>query len=110
MKSIIVSMVAAASLMVATSTLAAEMPALAKKYACVACHALDSSKKLPGPAWEDVAKKYKGVAGAKAMLATKTIKGGGGVWKMALPMMPANPKVSQAEAEALVDFILGLAK
>lgn len=110
MKSIIVSMVATAGLMVATSTLAAEMPALAKKYACVACHALDNSKKLPGPSWEDISKKYKGVAGAKAMLATKVIKGGGGVWKMALPMMPANPKVSQAEAEALVDFILGLAK
>jgi len=110
MKSIIVSMVAAAGLMVAGSAMSAEMPELAKKYACVACHAIDNSKKLPGPSFEDIAKKYKGVAGAKATLATKVIKGGGGVWKMALPMMPPNPKVTQADAETLVDFALSLAK
>lgn len=110
MKSIIGSTVVAAGLMVAGGALAADMPDLAKKHNCVACHALDNSKKLPGPSWQDIAKKYKGNASAKAALATKIIKGGGGVWKGVMPMMPPNPKVSQADAETLVDFIMGLAK
>ena len=58
MKSIIGSMVAVAGLMVAGSVMAEEMPALAKKLNCTACHAID--KKVVGPAWRDVAKKYTG--------------------------------------------------
>jgi cytochrome c len=104
MKSIIVSMVAAAGLMVAGSALAADMPDLAKKNNCTACHAID--KKVVGPAFADVAKKYKGDATAKGKLTTKMIKGGGGVWG-AMPM-PASPKLSEADAGALVDFVLGL--
>ncbi len=104
MKSIIVSMVAAAGLVVAGSALAADMPDLAKKNNCTACHAID--KKVVGPAFADVAKKYKGDAGAKANLVAKMIKGGGGVWG-AMPM-PANPKLSEADSAALVDFVLGL--
>jgi cytochrome c len=104
MKSIIVSMVAAAGLMVAGSALAADMPDLAKKNNCTACHAID--KKVVGPAFADVAKKYKGDATAKGKLTTKIIKGGGGVWG-AMPM-PASPKLSEADAGALADFVLGL--
>jgi cytochrome c len=104
MKSIIVSMVAAAGLMVAGSALAADMPDIAKKSNCTACHAID--KKVVGPAFADISKKYKGDATAKAKLATKIIKGGGGVWG-AMPM-PASPKLSQADADALADFVLGL--
>ena len=106
MKSTIVSMVAAAGLLVAGSALAADMPEVAKKNNCTACHAID--KKVVGPAWAEVAKKYKGDAGAKAKLVPKMIKGGGGVWG-AMPM-PASPKLSEADAGALVDFVLGLAK
>lgn len=105
MKSIIVSMVAAAGLVVAGSALAADMPALAKKNGCSACHAID--KKVVGPSWVDVAKKYKGDAGAAAHLDTKIAKGGSGVWG---PMpMPASPKLTDAERKELVTFILGLA-
>jgi len=104
MKSMIVSMVAAAGLLVAGSALAADMPAVAKKNNCVACHAID--KKLVGPAWADVAKKYKGDAGAAAHLAGVISKGGKGVWG---PMpMPPNPKVTAEESKELVDFVLGL--
>ena len=104
MKSTIVSMVIAAGLLVAGSTLAADMPAVAKKNNCVACHAID--KKLVGPAWADVAKKYKGDAGAAAHLAGVISKGGKGVWG---PMpMPPNPKVTAEESKELVDFVLGL--
>lgn len=107
MKSIIVSMIAAAGLMVAGSAMAAPaMPDLAKKSGCSACHAID--KKIVGPAWQAVADKYKGDATAKDKLVPKMMKGGGGVWG-AMPM-PANPKLSEADAAALVDFVLGLAK
>ena len=104
MKSTIVSMVTAAGLLVAGSALAADMPASAKKNNCVACHTID--KKLVGPAWADVAKKYKGDAGAAANLDDKITKGGKGVWG---PMpMPPNPKMTAEERKELVDFILGL--
>lgn len=104
MKSTIVSMIAVAGLLVAGSALAADMPAAAKKNNCVACHAID--KKLVGPAWADVAKKYKGDAGAAAHLDGVISKGGKGVWG---PMpMPPNPKVTAEERKELVDFVLGL--
>lgn len=82
------------------------MPELAKKKNCAACHAID--KKVVGPSWMDIAKKYKGDASAKARLITKIQKGGSGVWG-AMPM-PPTPGLSDAEAGSLVDFVLGLAK
>lgn len=104
MKSIIVSMVAAAGVMAASSALAVDMPATAKKHGCVACHAIE--KKLVGPSWNDVAKKYKGDASAAAKLDAKIAKGGGGVWG---PMpMPPTPKATDAERKELVDFVLAL--
>lgn len=104
MKSTIVSMVTVAGLLVAGSALAADMPAAAKKNNCVACHAID--KKVVGPAWADVAKKYKGDAGAAAHLDGVISKGGKGVWG---PMpMPPNPKVTAEERKELIDFVLGL--
>ncbi len=105
MKSIAISMIAAAGLMVAGSAMAAEMPELAKKSGCTACHAID--KKLVGPAWMDVAKKYKGDAGAEAKLEAKVAKGGSGVWGT-MPMPPNAPKVSAADTKTLVKFIMGL--
>lgn len=105
MKSIIVSMIAAAGLMAAGSALAVDMPASAKKHGCVACHAID--KKVVGPGWMDVAKKYKGDATAAAKMDAKIVKGGSGVWG---PMpMPPTPKATDAERKEMVDFILGLA-
>jgi cytochrome c len=76
--------------------------ALATKKNCMACHAVD--KKLVGPAYKEVAAKYKGDAGAAAKLAAKVIKGGTGAWG-AIPM-PANPQVSEAEAKTLVAWVL----
>ena len=107
MKSIIVS-VAVAGLMITGSAMAADMPELAKKMNCTACHAID--KKIVGPAWMDVSKKYKGDAGAAAALQTKVSKGGSGNWGT-MPM-PANDAAGtkQAEIKELVTFILGLAK
>lgn len=77
---------------------------LAKKYGCLACHAID--KKMVGPAWQEVAAKYRSDAGAEDRLMEKVAKGGSGVWgKVA---MPPNPKPSEAERRELVKFILSL--
>jgi len=82
---------------------------LAKKSGCLACHSVD--KKVVGPAWKDVAAKYKGQADAKATLITKVAKGGKGNWTKVTggaPMPPYSPRVSDANIEKLVDFIMGL--
>jgi len=108
MKSIIVSMVAAAGLMVAGSVMATEMPELAKKNGCTACHAID--KKVVGPAWMDVSKKYKGVAGIEELLIVKVSKGGSGNWGT-VPMIANDPTgAKQPQIKELVEFVLGLAK
>ncbi|MDP3836396.1 MAG: c-type cytochrome [Hydrogenophaga sp.] len=76
--------------------------ALAKSKNCMACHAVD--KKLVGPAYKDVAKKYAGDAKAVDALSTKIMKGGSGVWG-AIPM-PGNPQVSEADAKKLAAWVL----
>lgn len=78
--------------------------ALAKKYSCMACHQV--GKKVVGPAYKDVAKKYKGQADAVAKLSEKVKKGGSGVWGP-IPM-PPNATVPDADVQKLVKWILGL--
>jgi cytochrome c len=78
--------------------------ALATSKNCMACHAVD--KKVVGPAYKDVAKKYAGDAKAADMLAAKIIKGGAGVWGP-VPM-PANAQVNEAEAKKLAAWVLSL--
>ena len=75
---------------------------LAKKHQCLACHQLD--KKSVGPAYKDIAKKYKGQAGIEAKLAEKVKKGGSGVWGP-VPMAP-NAAVSDADMKTLVAWIM----
>ncbi len=99
MKLFVAAAVAAGLLSAAPAFASAE---LAKAKNCLACHAVD--KKLVGPAFKDVSAKYAGNADAAAMLATKVQKGGVGAWGQ-IPM-PPNPQVSDAEAKALVDWIL----
>jgi cytochrome c len=77
---------------------------LATKNACTACHAVD--KKLVGPAYKDVAKKYAGNAKAEAMLEEKVKKGGVGVWGQ-VPM-PPNANVKDADIKTLVKWVLSL--
>ena len=75
--------------------------ALAKAKNCMSCHAID--KKLVGPAYKDVAAKYKGDAGAVDKLATKVKTGGKGAWGE-IPMPPNN--VTPEEAKKLVTWVL----
>jgi cytochrome c len=94
-------LIAAAAALASSPALADE--ALANKHNCTACHAVD--KKLVGPAYKDVAAKYKGQnAGAK--LEAKVKKGGSGVWGP-VPM-PPNAAVPDGDIKKLVDWILKL--
>jgi cytochrome c len=79
---------------------------LAKKNACMACHAVD--KKLVGPGYQEVAKKYAGKKDAAANLAKSIKAGGAGKWGP-VPM-PAQPALSEADALALANWILAGAK
>jgi cytochrome c len=98
MKSVITA-VAAAGMLAAGQAAADE--ALAKKHNCLACHTVD--KKNVGPAYKDIAKKYKG-QNVAAKLEEKVKKGGQGVWGP-VPM-PPNPAVPDADIKTLVDWIL----
>jgi len=77
---------------------------IAKKNGCLACHALD--KKLVGPAWNEVGKKYAGDASAAEQLVVKVKKGTKGVWGP-VPM-PPNATVKDADIKTLVEFVLTL--
>jgi cytochrome c len=77
---------------------------LAKKHNCTACHKVDG--KLVGPAYKDVAAKYKGDAKAEALLIDKVKKGGMGVWGP-IPM-PPNAAVKDEDIKTLVKWVLSL--
>ncbi len=79
---------------------------LAKKSNCMSCHQVD--KKLVGPAYRDVAKKYAGQKDAEAKLFEKVKKGGKGVWGE-VPM-PPNAAVKDEDIKTLVKWILAGAK
>jgi len=110
-------MVTAAGLMLGNSAMASGMPALAKKHGCDSCHDID--KRVVGPSWMEVSRKYKGATkytdrgkeyGLEDGLVMKVSKGGSGNWGT-MPM-PANDQngINQAEMKSLVKFVLGLAK
>ena len=77
--------------------------ALAQKSGCLACHAVD--QKILGPAYKDVAKKYKGQADAEVKLVAKVKKGGSGVWG-AIPMPPMSPQIKDEDIKTLVKWVL----
>ena len=93
--------VAAAAVLLATPTVHAN-EAMAKKYNCATCHATD--KKMVGPSYQEIAKKYKGQAGVAAQLAERIKKGSTGVWGQ-VPM-PPSAAVPDADIKSLVDWIL----
>jgi len=79
---------------------------LAKKNACMACHAVD--KKVLGPSYLDVAKKYAGQKDAEASLIKNIKAGGAGKWGP-IPM-PAQAALSDADTKTLADWIMAGAK
>jgi S-disulfanyl-L-cysteine oxidoreductase SoxD len=89
--------VAAASGARADTAIAKAAQALAQKHACTACHAAD--RKLVGPSWGDIARKYPGRADH---LAGKIKSGGSGVWGTIA--MPAQ-NLPDADARALAAWL-----
>jgi cytochrome c len=97
------SLIAAAVLGLSLSSGAALASAdLAKAKNCLACHAAD--KKVVGPSYKDVAAKYASDKDAVAKLSKKIREGGVGNWGQ-IPM-PANPQVSEAEAQTLAKWVM----
>ena len=88
---------------VAVSAPALANQELAQKKNCLACHTVD--KKVVGPAYKEVAAKYKGYKTAVAKLTEKIQKGGVGAWGQ-VPM-PPNP-VTPDEAKTLATWVLSL--
>jgi len=108
MKALLLAVVASASMLVAAQANAADAKAaeaLAQKSGCLACHSID--KKVLGPAYKDVAAKYKGDKTAEAKMIEKVKKGGSGTWG---PMpMPANsPQVKDEDIKTIVQWVLSL--
>lgn len=86
----------------APATAAADGFALASRNACMACHQVDV--KLVGPAYKEVADKYRGDPAALDMLVAKVKSGGAGVWGE-IPM-PPNAHVSDADIKTIVTWVL----
>src|ERR1700689_2228023 len=88
----------------ANSTLSdADAAQFMAKYNCQACHTVD--KQLVGPAFRDVAKKYRGDASAATKLQAKVKNGSTGVWG-AIPMPPNN--VPAADLQVFIEWLVAL--
>ncbi|TXT30586.1 MAG: cytochrome c class I [Rhodocyclaceae bacterium] len=96
----------AATLFSAAPAHAADGEAIVKKARCVACHAVD--QKRVGPAYKEVAAKYKGDPKIAAILFDKVRHGGSGNWGQ-VPMIPhPADKISDDDLKAAVQWILAL--
>lgn len=96
----------AATLLGAAPAHAADGEAAVKKARCVACHAVD--QKRVGPAYKEVAAKYKGDPKIAAVLFDKVRHGGSGNWGT-VPMIPhPADKISDDDLKAAVQWILSL--
>jgi len=109
MKALLMTVAAAGTLMLAGQASAAvdakAAEALAQKSGCLACHSVQN--KVVGPAYKDVAAKYKGDKTAEAKLIEKVKKGGSGVWGP-IPMPPNSPHVKDEDIKTLVEWVLSL--
>ena len=80
---------------------------LISSLTCMTCHKEDESS--IGPAYVDVARKYRrNPEAATAYLVNKIQKGGGGVWGETV--MPANPNLKNDDAKKVVAYILSLGR
>ena len=105
MKSVLIqSVIASCSALALFPTFASQE--LAQKNNCLACHAAEN--KVVGPAYQDVAKKYKGQKDAEATLVASIRRGGAGKWGQ-VPM-PPQATLSDADAKALAKWILAAVK
>ena len=101
----LIALVPAALVLAAPLTAHANLE-LAKKNACMACHAVD--KKLVGPAYLEVARKYEGKKDAVEAVMASIKAGGSGKWGPIA--VPAQAALSDADVKTLASWILGGAK
>jgi cytochrome c len=90
----------------AASATAVDMPGLIVEQGCNNCHKMD--RKLVGPTWMEISRKYKGNDAAPAKLSRKIIAGGSGAWGP-VPM-PGYPTLSDPEISEVVASILKLSE
>lgn len=102
MKTLFLAPVIAAAMACSTGALAQDAAKLAQDKACLACHTVD--KRLVGPAYKEIAAKYRADKGAEARLVKKVREGGVGAWGQ-IPM-PPNASVNEKEAAILVKWVL----
>jgi cytochrome c len=90
-------------LLASSSAAATEVTVLMKQYRCYLCH--DDRDVGAGPAFVDVAKRYRGHRHAASVVAFKIRAGSssGGPWHM-----PPHPEVSRSDAAAMARYILSL--
>ncbi len=108
MKALLIAAAAAGSMLLAGQAGAVDAKAaeaLAQKSGCLACHSI--ANKVVGPAYKDVAAKYKGNKEAEAKLIEKVKKGGSGVWGP-IPMPANSPQVKDEDIKTVVQWILSL--
>jgi cytochrome c551/c552 len=84
---------------------------LARQSGCLECHSVD--EKIVGPAYRDVTERYRDVEHdrVRAALIEKVKNGGKGNWTeitRGVPMPPHSPRLTDAEIETLVDWVLSL--
>jgi cytochrome c len=103
MKALLVSVAAASLLLAGNANANDAAKALAQKSGCLACHSVE--QKVLGPAYKDVAAKYKG-KDMEAKLVAKVKAGGSGVWGP-IPM-PAHPQVPEQDIKTIVRWVLSL--
>jgi len=80
----------------------ADEAAFARASGCMACHTVD--RRMVGPSFQDISARYAGQADAVARMAARIRQGGGGAWGP-IPM-PANPRLSEADARRLAVWSL----
>ncbi len=83
-----------------------EALALAGKGNCLTCHKIE--KRVVGPAWKDVAAKYRNDPNAAATIADHIKKGGSFGWKFGNMPPRGGSKISDADVAKLAGFIAGL--
>jgi len=83
---------------------AADGPQIAAKYGCLGCHGTNT--KIVGPAYREIAGKYKSDPDAAAEVEQQIHNGGSGKWGPII--MPPFPQVTTGETKILTEWILGL--
>jgi cytochrome c len=71
---------------------------------CLTCHQLE--KKMTGPSYKEIARKYTHVEGTVSNLATGIVRGSKGIW--GVETMTPHPNLSVADAREMVLYIFSL--